>query len=135
MSALLTVLAVRCAKAEGPDRDIDRAIADAIGERCGRFGYADEEEEIAYPYTASLDMAWRIVPEGWTWGHVQRCDRQPEFAALLRPNLDGNGDFDFWTDFVACRAKTPQLAICAAALRARCQQELARLYRRPRGRK
>jgi hypothetical protein len=59
-------------------------------------------------YTASIDSALTLVPEGWEWvidsgGHVELTK-----SRLRGPHVDGN-------------AATPALAICAAALRTREQ--------------
>jgi len=126
-------LAERCQTATGPDRDIDGWIEALIvkpaepyvvGQGPGRFpakpimgvradvmrdiGGKDGADYIGAPaYTASLDAAMTLVPEGFDWIightnggltiHAEVGDREQRFAA------------------------TPALALCAAALRARVQ--------------
>lgn len=143
MSGSLLALALRCETLTAPSRLLDfeihiAAVEDAVWpviERNARVSnpnsrmsdylsvYRDvidaDDQDFEFPrYTRSIDAAVALMPCGWTWGHLQRCDRQPEFAALLRPNLDGKGSRNFWTEYVIGRAKTPALAMCAAALRA-----------------
>ena len=100
-------LAKRCEQIDGPNRELDESIHDLM---------PVPKVVVPLSYTRSIDDALMIVPEGWTWGHLQRKDRQPEFAALLRPTTPGS---DFWTGYVLGVAKSPALAMCAAALRAR----------------
>ena len=137
----LEQLAARCEAAEGPDRELDIAIALALstyryGDRVGRYYNAgpkyeggldcigfvthDESERIepgnapdmlVPEFTASLDAALTLVPEGW--------------AVLLATSLAGSvcdvhtkplGKEGEWP--AHSRAATPALVLCAAALRA-----------------
>lgn len=102
-------LAQECERTVAPSHILDCMIHAAL-----------DRPETGMPakYTTSIDAAVALMPSDWTWGHLQRCDRQREFAALLRPNFDGKGSRDFWTEYVIGRAKTPALALCAAVLRA-----------------
>lgn len=118
----LLALAERCEKAAGPDRQIDHAIADAIGDWINLGGWwrrhkvTGEREQFTYSpapeCTADLNAAMSLVPvntrlrgfgEGksgiWTADIVER-DRSLRCLAI------GSG-------------ATPALALCAAALRAR----------------
>lgn len=124
----LEELARRCETATGPDRELDEAIASAFGWKpWPRYGDdrwqnpANLMVEVLRPYTASLDTALTLVPEGW---HLQLADwSEPvltkfgPWQAILSPpgirtGLDGLG--------TRCEhAATPSLALCAAALRTR----------------
>jgi hypothetical protein len=114
----LEALADRCKTATGPDRDLDCAIAAAVGWReielphGSRYCISPDGREcshglIAYAprFTASLDAAMTLVPEGWWWvadGHAR--------ASLFREDA---------ADQIISKAATPSLALCSAALRAR----------------
>jgi len=104
MTPDLTRLAEMCEGAEGPSYDLEKKIAEAVG-----------YPAIVPPaYTASLDAAVTLVPEGWYWRaghgvlwagwahlnrkHSDHCDRDDEHSA---------------------HAETPALALCTASLRAR----------------
>ena len=111
---MLNELAERCEKATGPDRELDAAIAKALGLPHGReTGWSNSEngdywvvDECAKPFTASLDAAMMLVPEGWEWS---------------LENTGGETFGPFVAKFGQLRdveAKTLPLAICAAALRA-----------------
>jgi hypothetical protein len=121
MSELLK-LAKRCEKATGPDRELDAMIAETIGEKHGReTGWCNSEnddyyviDECAALYTASLDAAMTLVPEGW--GQFDVDATAPELGidwTLHGPERrEAKGT-----------AAAPALALCAAALRARASGE------------
>lgn len=114
-------LAARCEAAEGPDRELDCLIRETLdprwkpewrvlyyGKPTGEHVDRDDGDRfVASPnYTASIDAAMKLVPEGWEW------------------ELENTGS-DTFGPFVAkfgqlrdVEAKTLPLAICAAALRA-----------------
>ena len=96
-------LADRCEKAAGPDRQIDVDILfEVVWEGQGH-------EPPQTPFTASIDAALTLVPEGWSkrqYGTDGFSD-SPCYATLTYDALR------------FARAKTEPLAICAAALRAR----------------
>lgn len=118
----INALAARC-EVEEPSRDLDCAIAKAMGWTIQQSGYFLDwysPEGVTGPevqpsfYTASLDAAVTLVPEGFRWvagplpmdrgganASVWRDSRNPKECAF---NIEG---------------RTPALAICAAALRAR----------------
>jgi hypothetical protein len=106
-------LAERCEKADGPDRDLDYLIADAIGHGQLRadtlyaWGKAGSTNEpiAALPYTASINSAISVVPEGYDWA-VFRTNGGLTVHAWCGSREDMFGD-------------NPALALCAAALRAR----------------
>jgi hypothetical protein len=102
----LEELADACEKATGPsiglDHDIARAIAGPGGSYC------------SCNYTASLDAAMTLVPEGWSWNvanlsGLSRCE-----ANAFAPLHGGE---------THARAETPALALTAAALRSHAQKE------------
>jgi hypothetical protein len=122
-------LAERCEAATGPDRELDDEIARALG----WTQHTDEDDPVfvnqtstwwAEPgrewstcsvvpsYTASLDAAMTLVPEGWR----PIIDMASEEGAAL---------VDLWALPEAspkptrkhAKAATPALALCAAALR------------------
>ena len=120
----LLELAARCEAATGPDREIDCRISlelsgIAYGDSdvaemllyrdeptgYGRYRPADEHVPA---YTASLDAAMTLVPEG----HVWSVDAGG-FAGVEPYNGDPGPS---WS--TKC-GNTPALALCAAALRAR----------------
>lgn len=104
---------------EGPDREIDVNIALAKGwkEYKPNWFYPSSNVEVAHHrtelprYTASLDAAMSLVPEGWgVMLHVSENGLHSNVClARSHPtNLATYGD-----------AATPALALCAAALKAR----------------
>ena len=125
--AQLLALAERCEAATGRDRELDDAIATALFEDKQRacikgltdeaggmwmFRYPDGSIGSALRFTASIDAALTLVPEG--------------FAVLLATSPNGSvcdvhskplgeeGEYPGHS-----RAATPALALCAASLRAR----------------
>ena len=125
----LLALAARCEAAEGPSRELDEAIVQGVypeldirrdgpdglwrahGSTMGRACLLRVED-----YTASLDAALTLVPKGWRWSldYTQRAPYQDcGCAALFAP-----GDGIKPPDVPETYARTPALALCAAALRA-----------------
>lgn len=124
----LLQLAERCEQATGPDAMLDIDICIAVEayskEGFARFGqsnlgYYIAHGSIALRYTASLDAAMTLVPEGW------QCERMGWWAGagaaclLFETHLvDGQ-----WVREVGYlgraqgEAATPALALCAATLR------------------
>lgn len=141
MSDLLA-LAERCEAATGPDRELDVAIALACGivrERDGNClyghrdfsvmvlerGYYDHDGHAPElpAYTASLDAAMTLVPEGWVldrgtlfWpGQVAKA-----YLVETKPDADGTRWFGAGCAQVnAANDTSLALALTAAALRAR----------------
>ena len=116
-SGELLALADRCEKATGPDRDIDCWIENRLD--LAKFvpdrpaphggGWLDKRVE-PKPYTASLDAAMTLVPEGCFWS----------MPGLVQPLWDARINHH---DGLICLplsqpCATPALALCAAALRA-----------------
>ena len=117
-------LAERCEKATGYDWALDRDIWVAVVAddnqreliRVGRSLHGDDEAAFRIDrmmdgenYTASLDAAMTLVPEGAEV--AMQSFGGPGPMALVKPN----------ERFVS--GKTLPLALCAAALRARTKQE------------
>ncbi len=116
-------LVERVEAASGPDRELDCLIENALGlakfERDPRvnFGDADYTRAPYKHYTASLDAAMTLVPEGWGFA-VHTADDRARTAravcwtegnrAVRSPKTSDDGPI-----------ATPALALCAAALRAR----------------
>jgi hypothetical protein len=108
MSALLQ-LAERCEKAVGADRELDLDITEALG-LAGRSALS------LVPFTASLDAAMKLVPEGWDWGAYfspENIGIYPRAVGAAKCQGPHDGQF------VMAQSATPALALCAAALRAR----------------
>jgi hypothetical protein len=110
MSALLD-LAERCERATGPDRELDRAIRDAVYHPCLNNGAT---------YTASLDAAMRLLPQGeGRWPQLEYIGPNPNNPS------DGHRVKIWSKGSKPVRGENPvsfALALCAAALRARAAQ-------------
>jgi hypothetical protein len=119
----LLALAIRCEQATGPDRELDLRIAKRreqkpIPESANRI---DGEMVWSGPlgfflpaYTASLDAAMALVPEGCPWALCSPDGDEPAFATLA---MTMAGDAEHGS------GATPALALCAAALRARAASQ------------
>jgi len=107
--AALLALAERVEQASGADASLDSRIQRCIG------------ASLFKPYTASLDAALTLVPEG------------------MRPSVGQNVHHGYWHAFVqsivdstphqlggAVSNTSGALALCAAAIRARAQMERGR---------
>ena len=105
----LLALADRAEKATGPDRPISWDIWEELGKPAIDQGSRDGS---APAYTASIDAAMTLVPEGWE--PIIDCRRtvevQLETIAVDPETLDPRK--------VYVTGVTPALALCAAALRA-----------------
>lgn len=103
----LEVLARSCETAEGPSADLDERIAVAIAIPHPKHGrpigmiYSPK-------YTASLDAAASLIPDGYDWILERVNDGLTIGARVGHNNLDRTS----W-------GETPALALCAAALRSR----------------
>jgi hypothetical protein len=107
--AELLALAERVEKAQGADRHLDVDIYHAFGEPLGTG--------VALPpaFTASLDAAASLVPEGWGYW-IDGSAPELGITVSVMPidpadRRDKRGD-----------AATPALALTAAALRARAEE-------------
>lgn len=125
----IEALAVRVEAATGADRELDEAIAEALGWSripnptfagglVGRWAKPDGSwtgHNGPPQYTASIDAAMSLVPEGWRWTifHEGVVSLKPDVAFCGHPKHRQNG-IEKRAD-----AATPALALTAAALRAR----------------
>ena len=129
----LLALAERCEQAAGPDRELDAEIEACLTGRVTHlrapgwtFEAQDTEWKLARlvdtqfisrvsrpapPYTASLDAAVTLVPEGWAVELVQALSGSPWHATLRGGSA--------LVPIIGATASKPALALCAAALRAR----------------
>lgn len=110
----LLALAERCEQATGPDRELDARIEAALAE-ADFDALANDGVHVrdwnAPAYTASIDAAMSLVPEGREW-RVRWCELPDgTWASIARIGENGCG--------LNTSAATPALALCAAALRAR----------------
>jgi len=115
----LLELAERCEQATRPDARIDDDIARLLG---------DEDFARGWPsaaYTASLDAAMTLVPEGWRVGQLEENWRSGRWHCHVtqRPSAKLIAAFDagktIGCESEEAEAATPALALTAAALRAR----------------
>lgn len=145
----LSDLIERLVALKGPDRELDWAIAIAIGLVEIRFDEGNQVER-AYlvtdkpimrylgsegqykwhdlpHFTASLDAALTLVPEGWDWRvsgpdwenheRVSHFAHVREYQGMSSPKRDAEGD---------ARHSVPAIALCIAALRARAADMIER---------
>jgi hypothetical protein len=119
MADTLIELAGRCEKATGPDREIDADIADPLPV-CANLNPRDTRGHVLEhvpAYTASLDAAMTLVPEGWHSSIFTTEGATLRGSAAVR-DRDGGPSF-------TSSAGTAALALCAAALRARAAMKVA----------
>jgi hypothetical protein len=117
-------LAERCEAATGPDRELSWDIWEAIGEPV----IDDYSLNGSAPaYTASLDAAMTLVPEGYYWTLSLGCKagRDSEFGPYWA-ELYSMADYRSHIDVEEIPGTTPALALCAAALKARTALKQAR---------
>jgi hypothetical protein len=120
----LLALADRVEKLTGPDRATDGAIWAAVqgvellifekppssGEVLSYRGSLNHPDWAGVgPYTASLDAAMTLVPEGLVWDVTS--------TGTAWVDLTGSGEIEI------ARAKSPALALTAACLRARASTD------------
>ena len=122
----LRALALRCEEATGPDRRLDAEIACAVrfptlrpaepDDFEGEHGYSagnikvDTGFLMSESYSRSIDAAATLVPKGFDWA-VFRTNGGLTIHAWCGSREDVFG-------------QTPALALCAAALIARSQEEV-----------
>jgi hypothetical protein len=114
MSERDLALAERCEQAAGPDRELDchiHALIEGRNIRPERWSETVRLHDHAVPrYTASLDAAVTLVPEGHEW-----LRKNEICMTVYRAPTDPKE----WARHIDARGATPTLALCAAALRAR----------------
>lgn len=104
-------LAAKVESADGPDRVLDYLIFAAT--LPPNYAYLWDPADSNHRYTASLDAAMTLVPEGWAW--MVGCAAGVRFCATIMPTDESGIEADAIDMFAA----TPALALCAAALRSR----------------
>lgn len=105
--------------AEGPAYALDLEIAALLSPESESIVSFQQRAAHIPAYTASLDAAVGLVPEGWSGGfEFGPTQNGVQFDANL-----WNGKFAPETCEVAAIAPTPALALCIAALKAREQQD------------
>lgn len=109
-------LAERCEQVTGPDRELDREIKLAleIGKPWTR-STPEAARVWALHYTASLDAAMTLVPEGFHIDLRVRADDTPPIAGLKQMGHLSIRQSDLVSE--TSEAATAALALCAAALR------------------
>lgn len=128
---MLEELAERIEKLDGPDREVDAEIAVSVlgMERDGPMFFGKDEDFVLErdyyslegshrelpAFTASLDAAMTLVPEGWDF-RAERFDAKKACAAVWLRGWHDDTKLD-------TEASTPALALCAAALRALAKEE------------
>ena len=124
----LEELAAACERATGPDRELDTDILIALHPGSWRKAKGEafipekgwepgSYSQSARTYTASLDAAMTLVPEGATWSVTDPANRDGSksvFGYPSRAHASVAG-----SDREHHYAVTPALALCVAALRAR----------------
>ncbi len=135
--AEMEALIQRVEAAQGPDRELDAAIWCGLrgyisyGQSGGIWGYEmpglgiSSVDVAAIPaYTASLDAAVSLVPEGHWWNVGRTCaDNSPMRHFGTRSGHCFTAGCAPWGRDQHTTAATPALALCAAALRARLAME------------
>lgn len=123
----LMELASRVEAGEGPDRDLDAEIKEAVGhmwDYAADWGPRGHDKPVAFAYTASLDAAMTLIPGDEMWD-VSR-ESADTYTADLTCFYRGIVDYEPDADKVPFgRAKSPALALTAACLRARAHQGAA----------
>jgi len=126
-------LIARLEAATGPSRELDAQIAITCGKApavafrpCvsldpGTFGIGAYEIWVAPSYTASIDAALTLVPEGWA---IERLSHWPDIGASVElwevTYRNGKPWHTSRDRKVEVRdVATPAIALCIAALRAR----------------
>ena len=107
----LDALIARLEKATKPSRALDMEIAKATGWKVFRGRWLNEHGETCrnvWEFTASIDAAMHLVPEGYHW------EVTGAGYARVRKCWDEIKDFEG-------RAKNPAIALTIAALKARNQ--------------
>jgi hypothetical protein len=127
----LVRLAERCEQAAGPSFDLDKEILKALGFTWRGMNYWSADNETMWKgtmtFTHSIDAAITLIPDGFCLASLGFCEgdeyqagwhcelvSKPEHYVFV--GLDDPMNFHREDPR---RIKTPALALCAAALRAR----------------
>jgi hypothetical protein len=108
MSDRLLELAERLEKATGPDRSLEIDIFAAVMGLDPMIALGEKPF-----YTRSLDAAMTLVPEGFVWG--MGGPEEGRYWAIVAPTGEASAE--------PIGAATAALALCAAALRAKAQEQ------------
>jgi len=104
-------------KATGPDRELDNEIyTEVLRTQIIKPGQRPltSDREYTPQYTASIDAALTLVPEGWRVYQLgQRADYWCASIFTVKPHLAPT------TSWARVHAATPALALCIAALKAK----------------
>lgn len=116
-------LAERIEAATGADREIDLAIARLRGVTFLKRNLGDTAnyETTYWEYTASLDAAMTLVPDGWDGVLYLATEYTMPCAQLETPAMRARFSMDY--EAATGEAVTLPLALCAAACRARAGME------------
>lgn len=96
-----------------PDREVDAEIAKVMDTTVVRH-HRESGTNITTTnchYTSSLDAALTLVPEGWEWLR--------EHLETMCVYLPKHNDVNSWDIHITGAHKTPAIALCIAALKAR----------------
>lgn len=114
----------RLEAASGPDRELDADIATSLGKPVCKddpcnwvIKYPGAYDYRKLPrYTASIDAALTLVPEGLDWFVKHYASAGGKYGAVVTsPEIAARS----WGDYSHDDAATPAIALCIAALRAR----------------
>lgn len=111
MSEMTSGLVERIEAATGPDRDFDKSIARTIGFFNGSRASYDLQLNLIPKYTASIDAAMTLVPEGCRPNEILH-------EAVSRLSRQWSLHIRFWPQDQPYSQWLARF-ICAAALRAR----------------
>jgi len=140
----LLALAEAVEKLSGPDRRLDCLIENELGlarfveDRPAPFGGGWLDKRVdPKPYTASLDSAMTLVPEGWAIDRISMWPATPEGAdnvtaaqssvSMVGTSIERFGKRMVWghggskDGKAEAKATTPALALTAACLRAQAE--------------
>ena len=110
--------------ATGPDRELDRCISLlSDGKNPDEYVLVGATAHLIPQYTASIDAALLLVPEGWHWAvytDKMICGKNGVRVVIGGPDRTRRG----WSKIIhETYAATPALALCIAALKARTGPE------------
>ena len=114
--ATLEALLARVLKGTGPDRELDLDIDDFMLKH-GPESDQSRNPRYVLPYTASLDAALTLVPEGKAWTVGQNVHHWYWSASVNALDEDGAPKSIGWGG----PSNSHALALCAAALQARME--------------